>query len=218
METFFALLAICAGNSPVPGEIPTQRPVTRSFDVFFHLRPYKRLSKQSWGWWFETPSCLLFKITYSHYHVYLMSACNTQFDVQAGELALVITPACTQIRYLLMMQLYFWLCLKCFILPFIIQPRFYPIVKYCLMPSVLHVLSLSIVSYFLQISVITFCLTISLKDYVFCQLKFNICVRCDMAFIEPMHRENPGITYLLTRLCERYVSPLNKTWMQSNLI
>ena len=35
METFSALLAICAGNSPVPGEFPAQRPVTRSFDVFF---------------------------------------------------------------------------------------------------------------------------------------------------------------------------------------
>ena len=46
METFSALLAICAGNSPVPGEFPTQRPVTRSFDVFFDLRPNKRLSKQ----------------------------------------------------------------------------------------------------------------------------------------------------------------------------
>ena len=55
METFFALLAICAGNSPVPGEFPAQRPVTRSFDVFFDLRLNKRLSKQSWGWWFETP-------------------------------------------------------------------------------------------------------------------------------------------------------------------
>ena len=32
---------------------------------------------------------------------------------------------------------------------------------------------------------------------VFCQLKFNICVRCDMAFIEPMHRNKPDITYLL---------------------
>ena len=30
METFSALLAICAGNAPVPGEFPTQRPVTRS--------------------------------------------------------------------------------------------------------------------------------------------------------------------------------------------
>ena len=56
METFSALLATCAGNSPVPGEFPTQRPVTRSFDVYFDLRPNKRLSKQSWGWWFETPS------------------------------------------------------------------------------------------------------------------------------------------------------------------
>ena len=53
METFFALLAICAGNSPVTGEFPTQRPVTRSFDAFFHLRLNKWLSKQSWGWWFE---------------------------------------------------------------------------------------------------------------------------------------------------------------------
>ena len=31
-------------------------PVTRSFDVYFDLRPNTRLSKQSWGWWFETPS------------------------------------------------------------------------------------------------------------------------------------------------------------------
>ena len=37
METVSALLAICAGNSPVPGEFPAQRPVTRSFDVFFKL-------------------------------------------------------------------------------------------------------------------------------------------------------------------------------------
>ena len=54
MDTFYALLAICAGNSPVPGEFPAQKPVTRSFDVFFDLRLNKRLSKQSWGWWFET--------------------------------------------------------------------------------------------------------------------------------------------------------------------
>ena len=56
METFSTLLAICAGNSPVTGEFPAQRPVTRSFDVFFDLRLNKRLSKQWWGWWFETPS------------------------------------------------------------------------------------------------------------------------------------------------------------------
>ena len=45
METFSALLAICPGNSPVTGEFPSQRPVTRSFD-FFYLRLNKRLSKQ----------------------------------------------------------------------------------------------------------------------------------------------------------------------------
>ena len=38
METFSALLALCVGNSPITGEFPTQRPVTRSFDVFFALR------------------------------------------------------------------------------------------------------------------------------------------------------------------------------------
>ena len=57
METFSALLAICARNSPVSGEFPAKRPVTRSFDI--DLRLNKRLSKQSWGWWFETLSCPL---------------------------------------------------------------------------------------------------------------------------------------------------------------
>ena len=56
METFSALLAICAGNSPVPGEFPAQRPVTRSFDVFFELRLNEQSNKQSWGWRFETRS------------------------------------------------------------------------------------------------------------------------------------------------------------------
>ena len=56
MEKFSALLAICAGKSPVTGEFPVQKSVTQSFDVFFDLRLNKRLSKQSWGWWFKTPS------------------------------------------------------------------------------------------------------------------------------------------------------------------
>ena len=59
METFSTLLAICVGNSPVTGEFPTLRPVTWSFGVFFDLRLNKRLSKQSWGWWFETPFALI---------------------------------------------------------------------------------------------------------------------------------------------------------------
>ena len=48
METLSALLAFCAGNLPVTGELPSQMPVTQSFDVFFHLMK-KQLSKQSWG-------------------------------------------------------------------------------------------------------------------------------------------------------------------------
>ena len=63
METFSALLAICAGNSPFTDELPTQRPVTRSFDVFFDLGLNERLSKQSW---FETPSHPLWRHSNMH--------------------------------------------------------------------------------------------------------------------------------------------------------
>ena len=61
METFFASLALCAGNSPATGEYQAQRPATRSFDVFLDLRLNKRLSKQSRGWWFEMPSHSLWR-------------------------------------------------------------------------------------------------------------------------------------------------------------
>ena len=63
METFSALLAICAGNSPVPGEVPTQRPVTRGFDVFFNLRLNKRLGKYGGV---EGPPHIFFDIMLSH--------------------------------------------------------------------------------------------------------------------------------------------------------
>ena len=43
METFSALLALCAGNSSVTGAFPSQRPVTRSFDVFFDLLLNKKI-------------------------------------------------------------------------------------------------------------------------------------------------------------------------------
>ena len=58
---FFALLALCAGNSLVTGEFPLQRLVTRSFDVFFELQVNKRLNQQSWGWWIEMPSRSLWR-------------------------------------------------------------------------------------------------------------------------------------------------------------
>ena len=69
METFSALLALCAGNSPVTGELIAQRPVTRSSHVFFDLRLFKRLNKQSRGWWFETQSRSLWR----HFNEYLVS-------------------------------------------------------------------------------------------------------------------------------------------------
>ena len=47
---------LCPGNSPVTGEVPAQSWLMRSFDVFFDLRRNEGLSKQSWSWWFETPS------------------------------------------------------------------------------------------------------------------------------------------------------------------
>ena len=46
---------------PVTGEFPAQRPATRSFDISFALRLNKRLSKHSWGWWSEAPSCPLWR-------------------------------------------------------------------------------------------------------------------------------------------------------------
>ena len=61
MGTFSVLLDLCAGNSPVTGDFPSQMPVTRSFDVFFDVRLNKRLSKQSRRWWFETPSRSLWR-------------------------------------------------------------------------------------------------------------------------------------------------------------
>ena len=67
METVSVLLALGAGNSPVTGEFPSQRPVTRSLDVFFDLRLTKRLSKPSRGWWFETPMRSLWR-HYSDQH------------------------------------------------------------------------------------------------------------------------------------------------------
>ena len=60
----FRVTGPLCGEFTGPGECPTQRPVTQSFDVFFDLRLNKRLSKQLWGWWFEMPG---------HYDVSVMS-------------------------------------------------------------------------------------------------------------------------------------------------
>ena len=57
METFSALLARCAGNSPVTGEFPSQRALTRNYDAFFELRLNKWLICR----WLDTPSRSLWR-------------------------------------------------------------------------------------------------------------------------------------------------------------
>ena len=57
----FRVTGPLCGEFTGPGEFPTQRPVTRSFDVFLDMRLNKSMSKQWWGWWFETPSWSLWR-------------------------------------------------------------------------------------------------------------------------------------------------------------
>ena len=68
----FRVTGPLCGEFTGPGEFPTQRPVTRRFDVFFDLRLNKWLSKQPWGWWFETPSWSLWRL----YYVFSTSICQ----------------------------------------------------------------------------------------------------------------------------------------------
>ena len=62
----FRVTGPLCGEFTSPGEFHAQRPVTRSFDVFFDLRLNKRLSKQPWGWWFEMSSCSLWSYCNDH--------------------------------------------------------------------------------------------------------------------------------------------------------
>ena len=65
-ENIFRVTGPLCGELTGPGDFPAQRPVTRSFDVSFDLRPNKRLSKQPWGWWFETPPWSLWRQCNEH--------------------------------------------------------------------------------------------------------------------------------------------------------
>ena len=67
METFSALLALCAGNSPVTGEFSTQRPVTRSFDVFFDIGAWI-------NGWVNNPEAGDLRRNRTHYDVIVMIA------------------------------------------------------------------------------------------------------------------------------------------------
>ena len=58
---FLRCWSLCEGNPPVTGGFPSQRPVTRRFDVFFDLRLNKCLSRQSRRRLFETSSRSLWR-------------------------------------------------------------------------------------------------------------------------------------------------------------
>ena len=58
---FFAFLALCVGNSTVTGEFPSKGQWHGAVMFSLICALNKRLSKQSWGWLFETPSCSLWR-------------------------------------------------------------------------------------------------------------------------------------------------------------
>ena len=83
---FRVTVPLC-GEFTGPGEFPAQRSVTRSFDVFFDLRLNKRLNKQPWGWWFETPSWSLWR------------QCNEKIDARLYLLPAVLMSVYYQMWY-----------------------------------------------------------------------------------------------------------------------
>ena len=90
MEIFSALLAICAGNSPVPVNSPHKGQWCGALMVvFFYLRLNKRLSKQSWGCWFETLPRPLWRHSNGWINTFQASTCFTQ-----GRISL---PQCREI-------------------------------------------------------------------------------------------------------------------------
>ena len=79
----FRVTGPLCGDFTGPGEFPAQRPATQSFDVFFDLCLNKRLSKQPWGWWFETPSWSLWRQCneswhHDNYQFSVMSFCRKE--------------------------------------------------------------------------------------------------------------------------------------------
>ena len=57
----FRVTSHLCGEFTVPRWIPRTKASDAELWYFFDLRPSKCLSKQSWGWWFETPSCPLWR-------------------------------------------------------------------------------------------------------------------------------------------------------------
>ena len=61
IETFPRYWPVVRGIHRSPVNSPSQRPVTRNFDVFFDLGLNKTMSKQVWCWWFQKPSRSLWR-------------------------------------------------------------------------------------------------------------------------------------------------------------
>ena len=80
-------------------EFAAQRPVTRSFDVFFELCLHKWLSKRSWGWWFETRSCSLWRLcnvlSGNHMCYSVPSTTKATTDTSAQQITLPTTISAT---------------------------------------------------------------------------------------------------------------------------
>ena len=70
MEAISAPLALCEGNPPVTGGVPSQRARNAGFEVFFDVRLKKRLNKQSSRRWFQMTRCSLWR----HCSLYFIGA------------------------------------------------------------------------------------------------------------------------------------------------
>ena len=77
----FRVTGPLCGEFTGPGEFPTQRPVTRSFDVFFDLGLNKRLNKHSCGWWFETLSWSLWR-HHNGYDPIAMTSVSSRYKIR----------------------------------------------------------------------------------------------------------------------------------------
>ena len=64
IEWFSAFPALCEGSAPITGGFPSQRPVKRSFGVFFDLHFNKRLNKPSRHRWFDVTVMYFFSVDY----------------------------------------------------------------------------------------------------------------------------------------------------------
>ena len=115
----FRVTGPMCGEFTGPGEFPAQRPVTQSFDVFFDLRLNTRLSKQPWGWWFETPAWSLWR----HCPACRTTLIATRFRV-AVICPIIQVPHCIRVFFYFVwfvfinhiFQFYYELCTYCNIL------------------------------------------------------------------------------------------------------